>query len=273
MGILYVVATPIGNLEDITLRALRVLEEVKIIAAEDTRTTRVLLRKHNVSTRLVSYNEHNMRRRTPDLLAALGTGPIALVSEAGTPGVSDPGHELIRSAITAGFAVVSIPGPSAVVTALVASGLPMREFTFLGFVPRRAGERRRVLTAASLEPRTAVFFESPHRLRATLEAMRDAFGDRPLAVCRELTKKFEEVFRGTATEALAHFQEPRGEFTIVIEGATGGHPLASEDTVRHELQEMRNQKLSARDAVKAVVASTGRPRREVYALWLEIKSD
>jgi 16S rRNA (cytidine1402-2'-O)-methyltransferase len=269
LGSLFVVATPIGNLEDITLRALRVLREVDLIAAEDTRTTRVLLRKHGITTRLVSYNEHNMRRRTPELLARLETGDVALVSEAGTPGVSDPGHELIAAAIAKGIPVVPIPGPSAVVAALVASGLSMRRFTFLGFAPRRAGERRRALQAGSREPRTVVFFESPHRLRTTLEAVHDVFGDRRLAVCRELTKTFEETFRGTAAEALAHFTEPRGELTIVIEGSPGDRPTADAD-VRDQLREAKQRGLSAKDAVRAVTAATGRPRREVYALWLDL---
>ena len=269
MGTLYVVATPIGNLEDITLRAVRVLREAGLIAAEDTRTTRVLLRQFGITTRLVSYNEHNMRRRTPELLSALETGDVALVSEAGTPGVSDPGHELIASAIAAGIPVVPIPGPSAVITALVASSLPMRQFTFLGFPPRRAGERRRALSAAAREPRTIVFFESPHRLRATLDAMDETFGDRRVAVCRELTKTFEEVFRGTASEALAHFLEPRGEFTIVVEGATPGAERASESEVRAELDRLRAAGASAKDAVAAVAAAFGSPKREVYRLWIE----
>jgi 16S rRNA (cytidine1402-2'-O)-methyltransferase len=269
LGTLFVVATPIGNLEDITLRAIRVLREANLIAAEDTRTTRVLLRKHGIDTRLVSYNEHNMRRRTPELLAALETADIALVSEAGTPGVSDPGHELIIATIESGFPVVPIPGPSAVVAALVASGLPMREFTFLGFLPRRASERRRALTAAARERRTTVFFESPHRLLQTLEAVRDIFGDRRLAVCRELTKTFEETFRGTAAEALVHFQEPRGELTIVIEGTTDDQPTTSDEEVRRQLENAKASGLSARDAVKTVTQTTGRPHRYVYALWLE----
>lgn len=269
MGSLLVVSTPIGNLEDITRRALRVLEDVQLIAAEDTRTTRILLRKHGIKTRTVSYNEHNMRRRTPQLLAALDLGDIALVSDAGTPGVSDPGHELIAAAIASGFPVVAIPGPSAVVTALVASGLPMRQFTFVGFLPRRTSERRRALTAATGEPRTVVLFESPHRLKQTLEDLRDLFSERPMAICRELTKAFEEVFRGTAAEALAHFAEPRGEFTIVIEGASNKQPIA-DDGVRSRLTEARARGLSAREAVQQVTAATGRSRREVYAFWLEL---
>jgi 16S rRNA (cytidine1402-2'-O)-methyltransferase len=270
LGTLYVVATPIGNLEDITLRAVRLLREVNLIAAEDTRTTRVLLRKHGVSTRLVSYNEHNMRRRTPELLTALETGDVALVSEAGTPGVSDPGHELIATILGAGYSVVAIPGPSAVVTALVASGFAMRQFTFLGFLPRRAGERRRALSAAAHEPRTIVFFESPYRLRATLEAMDETFGGRRTAVCRELTKAYEEIFRGTASDALAHFQEPRGEFTIVVEGATPDAERASHSEVRAELNRLRAEGASGKDAVAAVAATFGSPKRDVYRLWLEL---
>ncbi len=269
MRSLFVVSTPIGNLEDITLRALRILGDVRLIAAEDTRTARILLRKYGIRTRTVSYNEHNMRRRTPQLLAALETGDIALVSEAGTPGVSDPGHELITAAIERGFPIVPIPGPSALTAALTASGLPMRQFTFLGFLPRRAAERRRLLTPAAREPRTLVLFEAPHRLRQTLEDLGDAFGQRRIAVCREVTKAFEEIFRGTAAEALAHFDNPRGEFTIVIEGATGEELLSDENVHRH-LAEARDRGLSARDAVKVVSAATGRAHREVYSLWLEL---
>jgi len=269
---LFIVSTPIGNLEDITFRALSVLTDVQLIAAEDTRTTRILLRKYGISARVVSYNEHNMRRRTPQLLAALESGDVALVSEAGTPGVSDPGHELITAAIEAGVAAVPIPGPSAVIAALTASGVDMRQFTFLGFLPRRTAERRRVLAAAANEPRTVVSFEAPHRLRRTLEDIRDVFAERRIAVCRELTKAFEEVFRGTATEALAYFREPRGEFTIVIEGANDEQPIANED-VRRRLKEARDDGMSARDAVRAVTAATARPHREVYALWLELSKE
>ena len=270
MGSLFVVSTPIGNLEDITFRAVRVLSEVQQIAAEDTRTTRILLRKYGINTRVLSYNEHNMRRRTPQLISTLKTGNIALVSEAGTPGVSDPGHELIAAAIKAGFPIVPIPGPSAVITALVASGLPFRQFAFLGFLPRRTSERRRALSTAVSETRTVVLFEAPHRLRQTLEDIRDTFAERQIAVSRELTKAFEEVFRGTADEALAYFQEPRGEFTLVIEGASSAQTPASDEDVHRRLQEARGRGLTARDSVKAVALATGRPRREVYALWLEL---
>ena len=272
MGSLLVVSTPIGNLEDTTIRALRLLREVRLIAAEDTRTTRILLRKYGIHTRTLSYNEHNMRRRTPQLLAALEAGDVALVSEAGTPGLSDPGHELINAAIVAGFPVVPIPGPSALIAALVASGLPMRQFTFLGFLSRRPAERRRSLAHLAGEPQTLVVFESPHRLLALLSDLFFVFGDRRIAVCRELTKAFEEVFRGRISEAVEHFSDPRGEFTIVIEGATNPQPVSDESVNRH-LQEARDRGLSARDAVKAVTAATGRPRRDVYALWLKFSED
>jgi len=219
MPTLFVVATPIGNLEDVTLRALRVLREVSLIAAEDTRTTRKLLAHHGIRNRLLSYNDHNKAARIPRLLHALREGDVALVSEGGTPVISDPGLDLVAAALDGGFAVTPVPGPSAVTAALAVSGLASRQFTYLGFLPRRAGERRRLFAALRDDPRTLVAFESPHRLRASLTALRDALGDRRVAVCRELTKKFEEVFRGTLSEALDRFAEPRGEFTLVIEGA------------------------------------------------------
>jgi len=255
------------------MRALRVLREVRLIAAEDTRTTQILLRNYGINTRIVSYNEHNMDHRTPQLLATMKTGDVALVSEAGTPGVSDPGHELIAATIAAGHSVVPIPGPSAIIAALVTSGLPMRQFTFLGFLSRRPAERRRALAQIAVEARTLVVFESPHRLRQTLEDLRQILSGRRLAVCRELTKVFEEVFRGTAAEALTHFPDPRGEFTIVIEGATDQPRPLSDDEIRRYLQEAKDRGLSGRDAVKAVSAAAGRPRREIYTLWLQFSED
>ena len=271
MGSLFIVATPIGNLEDITLRALRVLREAALIAAEDTRTTRILLRKHGITTRLISYNEHNMAVRTPTALAVLESGDVALVSEAGTPGVSDPGHQLIEATLAAGFPVVSIPGPSAVVAALTTSGLTMREFTFLGFLPRRSGERRRALTAVADEPRTLVVFESPRRLRQTLNDMCATLGDRRIAVCRELTKLFEEVFRGAISEALSHFAEPRGEFTLVIEGTLGGADEVDEATILDKLKRHLSDGSSAKDAASQVAAELSVPRRRVYELSLRLR--
>ncbi|MEI6186245.1 MAG: 16S rRNA (cytidine(1402)-2'-O)-methyltransferase [Dehalococcoidia bacterium] len=218
MPVLYVVATPIGNLEDITLRALRVLGEVTLIAAEDTRTARKLLNRYDIKTRLTSYFEHNKKNKMPVLLETLEEQDIALISEAGTPGISDPGYELIKAAIEKGFRVVALPGASAVTTAMAASGLPADQFVYLGFLPRKKGEKRRLLESVSTEPRTIICFESPYRVVDSLQAMLEKLGDRNVAVCRELTKLYEEVFRGTLSEAVKHFQKPRGEFTIVIQG-------------------------------------------------------
>ena len=275
MPTLYLVATPIGNLEDVTLRALRVLRNVSLIAAEDTRTTRKLLAHFDIRQRLVSYNEHNMRRRTPQLLAALEKGDVALVSEAGMPGISDPGHELVVAVARAGYSIVPVPGPSAVTAALATSGLPSQQFTFIGFLPRRPGERRRLLASMAEEPRTIVAFEAPHRLRQTLTDMLAVWDDRRIAICRELTKAFEEVFRGRISEALEHFVEPRGEFTLVVEGATAPARASTgsaraEEQARQELQRLRAQGLSPSQAVNETARSLGLPRRDVYRLWTEI---
>ncbi|MFN8635938.1 MAG: 16S rRNA (cytidine(1402)-2'-O)-methyltransferase [Chloroflexota bacterium] len=219
MGTLFVVGTPIGNLEDITLRAIRVLREVTLIAAEDTRHTRTLLAAHDISTQLVSFHEFSGTARVQRLVEQLSSGDVALVSDAGMPGLSDPGYPLIRAALEAGHEVVPIPGPSAILSALVASGLPMHAFTFHGFLPRKSGERRRLLASMAEATHSQIVFESPHRLVAALREIVEVLGpDRPVAVARELTKKFEEIVRGTAAEALARFerQAPRGEITIAI---------------------------------------------------------
>ena len=218
MPVLYVVATPIGNLEDITLRALRVLGEVQLIAAEDTRTARKLLNRYNIKTRLTSYFEHNKRMKMPVLLEMLEEQDIALISEAGMPGISDPGYELIKAAIEKDIQVVALPGSSAVTTALAVSGLPANQFVYLGFLPRKKGEKRSLLASVRDEPRTILCFESPYRVVDSLAAMQEVLGDRNVAVCRELTKLHEEVFRGPLSSAVKHFQKPRGEFTIVIQG-------------------------------------------------------
>jgi 16S rRNA (cytidine1402-2'-O)-methyltransferase len=220
MPVLYVIATPIGNLEDISLRALRLLQEVKLIAAEDTRTTRHLLNAHNIKTPLTSYHEHSKRAKLDYLLNYLEKEDLALVSEAGMPGLSDPGYELIVAAIERGISVVPIPGASAVITALVVSGLPTDQFLYLGFLPRRKGQRQRLLNSIVDEPRTIVAFETPHRLREALSDIEEILGNRRLSVCRELTKVHEEIFRGRVSRAREHFAEPRGEFTLVIEGKT-----------------------------------------------------
>jgi len=220
MPVLYVIATPIGNLEDISLRALRLLREVKLIAAEDTRTTRHLLNAHNIKTPLTSYHEHSKRAKLDYLLNYLEKADLALVSEAGMPGLSDPGYELIVAAIERGISVVPIPGASAVITALVVSGLPTDQFLYIGFLPRRKGQRQRLLSSIIDERRTIVAFETPHRLREALSDIEEILGNRRLCVCRELTKVHEEIFRGRVSQAGEHFAEPRGEFSLVIEGKT-----------------------------------------------------
>lgn len=220
MSVLYVIATPIGNLEDISLRALRLLQEVKLIAAEDTRTTRHLLSTHDIKTPLTSYHEHSKRAKLDYLLNYLERENLALVSEAGMPGLSDPGYDLIVAAIERGVSVVPIPGASAVVTALAVSGLPTDQFLYVGFFPRRKGQRQRILSSIAEERRTIVAFETPHRLSEALEDIEAILGNRRISVCRELTKVHEEIFRGRVSQAREHFIEPRGEFTLVVEGKT-----------------------------------------------------
>lgn len=268
-GTLYVVATPIGNLEDLTHRAARVLGEAALIAAEDTRQTRKLLSRLGLSTRTISYNEHNARHRTPTLLAALEEGDVALVTDAGAPGVSDPGAWLVAEAVQAGFVVVSVPGPSAVTAALAVSGFPGDAFHFLGFLPRTTKARRRALAEAYPLRATLVLFEAPHRLRAALADIAEVLGERRMAVCRELTKVHEEVFRGTVLEAIAHFEAPRGEFTLVVEGA-GDQPQAAPipaERIAEAMATARASGLSRRDAAARVSKELGVPRRAAYAVW------
>lgn len=271
MGKLYLVATPIGNLEDVTLRALRILREVSLIAAEDTRTARTLLSHYSIPAKVVSYNEHNMAQRTPQILRALEEGDVALISEAGTPGVSDPGYELTVAALAAGHEVSPVPGPAAVIAAVSASGLPLQQFTFLGFLPRRSAERRRLLESVAEDRRTIVAFESPHRVRAALADALATLGDRRIAVCRELTKLHEEIFRSTVSAAIAHFAEPRGEFTLVIEGDTGSEPEVDDEDLRAEIRRLRESGISARDAATQVSRAFGVPRRRAYALAIELE--
>lgn len=224
MGTLFVVGTPIGNLEDVTLRALRILRDVNLIAAEDTRTTRTLLRAHSIDTPMTSFHEFSAPGKVRHLVERLDHENLALVSDAGMPGLSDPGFPLIRAALEAGHSVTPVPGPSAILAALVASGLPMNPFHFLGFLPRKSGQRRRALEAVAEEEATLVAFESPHRLVASLGDAAAVLGDRPMAAARELTKKFEEIVRGTIPELLIRFRQeaPRGEFTLVFGGRPKG---------------------------------------------------
>ncbi len=268
MGHLYLVATPIGNLEDITLRALRVLREASLIAAEDTRTTRKLLTHYDIRTRLTSYNEHNKVAKTPVILRALAEGDVALVSEAGTPAISDPGYDLVVAAHEAGARVVPVPGPSVLTASLAASGLPTRTLTYLGFLPRQRGPLRALLRSVKDRQETLVAFEAPHRLRTTLVVLAEELGDRFIAVCRELTKLHEEVFRGRVSEALSHFQEPRGEFTLVIGGAAAGEPPPPQEGLLDELALLRREGVAAREAVARLSAKYGISHRDAYRLWL-----
>jgi len=270
MGTLYLVATPIGNLEDITLRALRVLKEVALIAAEDTRRARILTRHYEIETPITSYFEGNKVAKLNTVLGALEAGDVALISEAGMPGLSDPGYELIRAAIERGYPVVPVPGPSAPVSALVVSGLPSDGFLYLGFLPRHRNERCGMLAEVAGERRTLIAFEAPHRLRESLADVEALLGDRPLAVCRELTKLHEEVWRGNVSEARAHFDEvePRGEFTLVIGGAPEERERWDEGHVQAALDELLAQGVPRPAAAQRVAAASGWSRAEVYKLGL-----
>lgn len=271
--------TPIGNLEDITLRAARVLGEVSLVAAEDTRVTRRLLSHLNLRVALISCNAHNWPARLPELLETLEKGEAALVTDAGMPTVSDPGCEIVAAVAEAGHRVEIIPGPSAVTTALAASGLPADSFVFVGFLPRRRRDRQKKLEEIAHLRDTLVFFEAPHRLRSSLADLLSVLGDRRMAVCRELTKLHEEVRRGTTSEMLEHFTSPRGEFVLVVVGAlagTGSVPDGQGSNAEQtggaalqQLVQLRRSGARARDAVAEVMTTTGLSRKEVYRLWLE----
>lgn len=275
-GILHLVATPIGNLEDITLRALRVLREVSLVAAEDTRRTGGLLAHFAIRTTVESLHEHNEEGRIPEILDRLAQGEsVALVSDAGTPLLSDPGARLVQAALAAGLKVEAVPGASAVVTALVGSGLPADTFTFLGFVPARAAERRRWLRAAGTEPRTVVFFEAPHRIRETLAEAFDLLGDREVEVARELTKVHEEHLRGRLSSVLGRLTETRGEFTVVLGPAPPEPPPPPLDDAGtwQEFQDLTALRgLSRREAVSTLARRHGLPARDVYAAIERAKS-
>jgi 16S rRNA (cytidine1402-2'-O)-methyltransferase len=268
---LFVVATPIGNLADITLRAIRVLGDVDVIAAEDTRTTRKLLAHHGIRTPLVSYHEHNETVRTPELLARIEAGEsVALVSDAGTPSISDPGYRLVEACIAAGVAVEPVPGPSALLAAVVVSGLPSDAFVFEGFLPRKGAERRKRLAGLADERRTLVVFEAPHRLDATLTDMVELLGgDRRAALCRELTKLHEEVRRSTLSELAESVRTSpvKGELVLVVEGAVDVEPDL-EGAVDEALARVSDG-TSVREATRAVAQERGVARRALYDRVLE----
>jgi 16S rRNA (cytidine1402-2'-O)-methyltransferase len=274
-GVLYLVGTPIGNTGDLSPRARQVLSGVDRIACEDTRHSGLLLHKLGLRTgdqpaRLMSFHEHNQTARIPELLQALAQGEaIAVISDAGLPGISDPGEALVAAARAEGRTVICVPGPCAVTTALVSSGLPSGRFCFEGFLPPKSNQRRARLQELASEPRTLVLFEAPHRLLQLLEDLLAELGDRPIAVTRELTKRHEEQVGPSVEAALAHFREhpPQGEFTIVLGGASEpATPHQSEADLRDALQNLVASGLSRSDAARQLAQQTGMARRELYAL-------
>ena len=275
-GTLYIVSTPIGNLEDITLRALRVLKEVDLIAAEDTRRTRHLLTHYGIRKPLISYHEYNRRMREKTLLSELREGKsIALVTDAGTPGISDPGEDLVRGAIQESIPLVPIPGPAALVAALSVSGLPTESFLFYGFLPSKAAARKKWLASLKDRPETLVFYESPRRLRSLLEEANQILGDRRVVVAREMTKVYEEVCRGTISEVLDRLaeEEVKGEVTVILEGCPSSPPVDAA-AVREALKHYsRDLGFSLKESVDRTAEDLGVSRREVYQESLKWKKE
>jgi len=269
MGTLYLVATPIGNLEDLSPRALRILREVRLIAAEDTRVTRKLLAHFDLHTSLTSYFEHNKLAKLDTVLASLAQGDVALVSDAGTPAINDPGYELVRAALSAGHTVCPIPGPSAPLAALAASGLPTDAFLYLGYLPRRSSERRKLFERIADLSYTLILLESPHRLLAGLADLESSLGDRQIAVARELTKLHEQIWRGTLSAARLYFtaNEPRGEFTLVVTGKTRDEKQKwTEDKLKIAIKFGLKFGESPSALAKRIAEESGWDRRELYRM-------
>ena len=269
---LYLVATPIGNLEDMSFRAVRVLQEVSLIAAEDTRHSGKLLKHFDISTPLISYHDHSDEGKIQQLVSRLHHDDVALISDAGTPGLSDPGYRLVKAAIEANIPVTPIPGPSAAIAGLVTSGLPTDRFIFLGFLPRQLTKRQAALQEVVHLTCTLIVYESPHRLFDLLKDIQTVMGNRPLVVCREISKMYEEFWRGDAEAAIAHFETEsvRGEVTLIIGGATQDKTEWDDAAVLEALQEAMGAGLSKKDAAAHVAAMTGRKKREVYQLSLTL---
>lgn len=276
-GMLYLCATPIGNLEDITFRVVRTLREADLIAAEDTRNTIRLLNHFEIKTPMTSYHEHNKVEKAREMVRRMQEGlRIALVTDAGTPAISDPGEELVRQCVEAGVAVTSLPGPAACITALTLSALPARRFCFEAFLPSDKAERTQVLESLKTESRTIILYEAPHRLRKTLKELLEALGDRPLALCRELTKKFEEVRHSTlAAEAeRLRAEEPRGEYVLVIQGKSFAEQIRKEQeswrqmSVKEHMERYLDAGMDKKEAMKQVAKDRGVPKREIYQALL-----
>ena len=274
MGTLFIIGTPIGNLGDLSPRAAELLRTVDLLVAEDTRVTRKLLNHLDATTSCISYHEHSNPAQLERVLDALESGDVAQVTDAGSPTVSDPGASLVEAAASRGHDVVGVPGPSAITTAISISGMPGDRFTFLGFLPRKSPERRSVLSGAAYETGTLVAFETPQRVLGALEDIDSALGERRIAVCREMTKLHEEVFRGTASEAIQYFSggRVRGEFVLVIEGASEQTTEISDETITESIANLLDV-LSGRSLVEAVVEATGAPRRRVYRLVTGSQTD
>jgi len=276
-GILYIVSTPIGNLEDITLRAIRTLREVRLIAAEDTRRTRILLDAYGIDTPLTSLHDRNELKKSVHLIARLNEGiDIAYVSDAGTPGISDPGYIFVKKAISESIRVIPVPGPVAAVAALNVSGLPMDRFVFFAFLPSRRGKRQQLLESIKEETKTMVFYESPNRLVAALQDISEILGDRQIAVSRELTKIYEETLRGTVSEVSESLsgKKIKGEITLVISGAARDRTGRSAEEIRARFQEARKDpESSTRDIIDTLSKEIDMPRKEIYSQVLDFISE
>lgn len=274
MGTLYLVATPIGNLEDMSPRAVRVLREAVLIAAEDTRHTGKLLRHFAIETPLTSYFEHNKLDKLDSILEKLADGDVALVSDAGTPAINDPGYELVREALASGWDVVPVPGPSAPIAALTVSGLPTDSFLYLGYLPHKTSERHKRLGEAESQPYTLVFLESPYRIVESLEDILSILGDRKVCVAREMTKMFEEYWRGTVSGAVAYFksQPARGEFTLVVEGKRrDDNERWTEEQLQQAIRRERETKKPAKEIASELARTSGWSRRDIYSMIVSKK--
>lgn len=278
-GTLYLVATPIGNLEDMTFRAVRILSEVDLIAAEDTRNSIKLLNHFEIKTPMTSYHEHNKYEKAEELVAKLLAGTnIAVITDAGTPGISDPGEELVKQSYDAGITVVPVPGACAAINALIASGLPTRRFAFEAFLPMDKKERRSILEELKNETRTMIVYEAPHRLTKTLKELFETLGDREATICRELTKKHEEFFKTTLQDAVSFYEEnePKGECIIVIRGLTHQEIVEEERkqwenmTIEEHLKHYISSGMDKKEATKQVAKDRGIPKREVYEVATSI---
>lgn len=281
-GTLYLCATPIGNLEDITLRVLRILEEVDLIAAEDTRNSIKLLNHFEIKTPMTSYHEYNKIEKGKYLVSLLLDGKnIGLITDAGTPGISDPGEELVKMCYEAGISVTSLPGAAACITALTLSGLSTRRFAFEAFLPKEKKERRAILEELIQETRTIIIYEAPHHLVQTLEELYSTLGERNITICRELTKKYETAFQTTLKDAISHYEkvEPKGECVIVVEGKT--HKEIEEEkqrewkeiTIEEHMKYYEDQGISRKDAMKAVAKDRGTAKREIYQYLTKLKDE